>query len=237
MPIGLQGLLPLPPDGLEKTAGRLPWPEGSILSGTLEPSTQPQQAVLLIGGQRFLAHVPPNVPSQALWLQVVDRGPPAHFRLLSAQQAEAEIAHMLEQHAEKPGAEKSMPAPHAEQPAPFKHADVPYNFVPISPAPPRWLIVDHQQEEAPRGMLRAEATPQGFQLRGRLDLPHLGPVSFTIADAPAGMRLAIHAAQDDGYRALQQDFPAWLAAHKDGLDASLHAGAIEDEDGTGARTA
>ena len=237
MPISLQGLLPLPQVGPEPAAGRLPWPEGSILSGNLEPTSEPQQALLLIGGQRLLAHVPTNMPSQALWLQVIDRGLPARLRLLSAQQAQTEIAHMLERHAEKPEAGKAMPAPHADQPAPLMHTDTPYEFVPISPAPPRWLIVDRQGEDAPRGMLRGEATPQGFQLRGRLDLPHLGPVSFIIANAPAGMRLSLHAAQPDGYRILQHDFSVWLAGRKDRLDASLHAGAIEDEDTTGARVA
>ncbi len=236
MPIGLQGLLPLLQDGPEPAAGRLPWPEGSILSGTLEPTSEPQQALLLIGGRRLLAQVPANTPGQTLWLQVIDRGPQARLRLLSAQQAQAEIAHLLERHAEKPEA-KATPAPHTDQPAPLKHADIPYDFVPVSPTPPRWLIVDHQGEDTPRGMLRGEATPHGFQLRGRLDLPHLGPVSFIIANAPAGMRLSVHAAQADGYRILQHDFSAWLAGREDGLDASLHAGAIEDEDAAGARMA
>jgi len=238
MPIGLQGLLlPLLQDGTEPTTGRLPWPEGSILSGTLEPTQEPQQALLLIGGRRLLAQVPANMTGQALWLQVIDQGPPARFRLLSAHQAQAEIVHMLERHAGKSEAGKATPAPHADQPAPLRHADIPYDFVPVGQTPPRWLIVDRQGEDAPRGMLRGEATPHGFQLRGRLDLPHLGPVSFIIANAPAGMRLSLHAAQPDGYRTLQHDFAAWLAGRKDGLDASLHAGAIGDEDANGARMA
>lgn len=229
MPIGLQGLLPLLQDGPEPAGGRLPWPEGSILSGNLEPGPEPQQAVLLIGGHRLLARVPAHLSGQALWLQVIDRGPPARLRLLTVQQAETEIARMLEGHAEKPEAGQAMPAPHSEQPAPLQHADLPYNFVPLSPAPPRWMIVDPADEEAPRGMLRGEATAQGFQLRGRLDLPHLGPVAFTLADSSAGMRLSVHAAQPDGYRTLQHAFPAWLSDHGQGLDASLHAGAIGNE--------
>jgi hypothetical protein len=236
IPISLRGLLPLPQGSPEPATGRLPWPEGSILSGSLESTPEPQQAVLLIGGHRFLAHVPPDMPQRGLWLQVIDQGPPARFRLLSAQQAETEITHMLEKLVGKPETGKAMPTPHADPAPPLKQADIPYDFVPISPAPPRWLIVDHQDEGAPRGMLRGEASSQGFQLRGRLDLTHLGPVSFILASAQSGMRLSLRAAQADGYRALQCDFPDWLVKHQDGLDASLQAGAIEDEDSIGART-
>lgn len=237
MPIGLQGLLPLPEGAPEPATGRLPWPEGSLLSGTLEPATEPGQAVLQIGAYRFLAHVPRNIPHQAIWLQLIDRNIPASFRLLTAEQAEAAVAHMLERQVSQGEAGTTRPTAHTQQPAPPTHGDLPYTLVPVSPQPPRWLITDPEDEGQPRGMLRAEATAQGFQLRGRMDLPNLGPVAFSIADAPAGMRLSLHAAQNEAYQALQRDLPAWLAGQDDGLDASLHAGVPGDEDMGGARMA
>lgn len=240
IPINLQGLLPLPPDGFEATTGLPPWPEGSILAGQLEPTSNPQQALLSIGRHRMLANTPPDMPAQSLWLQLVDRHPPARFRLLSVQQAEQAIAHMLQKHAGEPEVQRqaqAAPTPHAEQPAPLHHPDSPYDFVPVSPAPPRWLIVDHHDEDTPRGMLKAESTAQGFQLRGRLDLPQLGPVSFVIANAPNGIRLSLYAAEAEGYRTLQQDFPGWLAGRMGSLDASLHAGTMDDEAIAGSRLA
>lgn len=232
MPLTVHGLLPLPQDILESPTGRLPWPEGSILSGKLEPASDPQQGLLLIGGYRLLAHIPPNMPQQAIWLQLVDANLPARFRLLTVTQAETEITRMLHEHAGKSEAKLPTPQPvHTEQPAAFNQTDAPYRFVPVSLTPLRWFITDKRDEQAPRGMLKGETSTKGFQLRGRLDLQNLGPVSFVIADAPNGIRLSLFAAAAHGYQALQQDFPAWLTDQKAsaGLEASLHRGAIEDE--------
>lgn len=233
MPLTVHGLLPLPQDIPGSPADRLPWPEGSILSGRIEPTSDPQQGLLLIGGYRLLAQIPPNTPKQMVWLQLVDANLPANFRKLTATQAETEIARMLQEHVGKAEEQHPTSQPgNAQQPAAFNQADLPYRFVPISQMPLRWFITDKQQDEqTPRGMLKGEATAHGFQLRGRIDLQNLGSVSFIIADAPKGIRLSLFAAAAQGYRTLQRDLPLWLAGRKaaDGLEASLHPGSVEDE--------
>lgn len=217
----VQGLLPLP-EGAAEAPSRLPWANGSILSARIQPTDDPEHCLLILGGHRLLAKVPTSNAKGQVWLQILDRNLPARFRLLTAKQAEAEVAQWLHKHTHA-ASTKEEAAPQARI-TPFEQLDIPYRLVAAHQQSPRWLLVD-QDKEAPHGMVRAETTATGFQLSGRLDLEHLGKIAFVLT-GPPGLRLSLFAGDASGYRALHQVFADWLAARrkKYGLIGSLHPG-------------
>lgn len=234
-PLIIQGLLPLP-EGATEAPGRLPWADGSILSARIQATENPESSLLILGGHRLLAKVPPNVAKGNVWLQLLDRNLPARFRLLTATQVEAEVTHMLSKHAETRASRETASAQQAK-PAPFEQLDLPYRLVAVNPSPPRWLLVD-EQDEAPHGMLRAESGRHGFQLSGRFDLAHVGKVAFILSGGP-GLRLALFSGDAGAYRLLCREFTAWLEIQREKHDliGSLHPGLPEDECSPEVRTA
>lgn len=240
-------LLPLP-QGAEEAPSRLPWADGTILSGRIEAGSDARSGVLVLAGRRMLAQLPPEMPRGEIWLQLLDRNIPARFRFLSRAQAEAAVTRMLQKMVSASGTQPSGSTHggtqahasheaqantfHAASPAAFEQSDTPYHFLPVGMSPPRWLLVD-EREESPRGMLKAEADAKGFQLRGRLDLPSLGPLAFVLADAGNGMRLSLFSGSREGYQALQSGFPEWLRQRDENLGGSLHMGLPDEEDGSG----
>lgn len=224
-PLIIQGLLPLP-EGATDAPPRLPWANGSILSARIQATDDPKRCLLILGGHRLLAKVPPSIAKGNAWLQILDRNLPAHFRLLTAKQVETEVAQMLRKHVHAASSKEE--APPQTKITPFEQLDLPYRLVAVHPQPPRWLLID-EREEAPHGMLRAEVTATGFQLSGRFDLDHLGKIAFILSGAP-GLRLALFAGDAGGYHELRQAFAAWLETKREeyGLIGSLHPGLPED---------
>lgn len=239
-------LLPLP-QGAEETFSRLPWPEGTILSGRVEAGSDARSGVLVLAGRKMLAQLPPEMPKGEIWLQLMDRNIPARFRFLSRSQAEAAVTRMLQKMVSTSGAQSSgsthgasqahtshatqPPAFHAANPSLFEQADTPYHFAPVGISPPRWLLVE-EREESPRGMLKGEIDAKGFQLRGRLDLPSLGPLAFVLGDSGNGMRLSLFSGSREGYQALQSGFAEWLRQREEHLGGSLHMGLPDEERGS-----
>jgi hypothetical protein len=239
-------LLPLP-QGAEEAPSRLPWPEGTVLSGRVEAGSDARSGVLVLAGRRMLAQLPPEVPRGEIWLQLMDRNIPARFRFLSQSQAETAVMRMLQKMVSASGAQSSgsthggvpadasreaqTPVFHATSPTAFEQTDTPYRFVPVGISPPRWLLID-EREESPRGMLKGEVDAKGFQLRGRLDLPNLGSLAFVLGESGNGMRLSLFSGSREGYQVLQSGFPEWLHQREEHLGGSLHMGLPDEERGS-----
>ncbi|HKJ83554.1 MAG TPA: hypothetical protein VJ961_06005 [Mariprofundaceae bacterium] len=245
----VQELLSLP-KGTTEAPARLPWANGTILSGRFETASDAQNGILTLAGQRMLAKVPADMPKGDVWLQLLDRNIPAHFRFLSKAQAEAAVMRMLQKMVSHSDAGQSgqvrggsqahasrdtqTATPHTVRPAVLEQSDIPYRFVPVGMSPPSWLLVD-EREDSPQGMLRAESQAHGFRLQGRVDLPNLGPVAFSLGDTGRdGMRLSLFSSSRNGYQALQGAFATWLHQRQENLDGSLHMGLPDEETGKGA---
>ncbi|PIP01895.1 MAG: hypothetical protein COW18_01610 [Zetaproteobacteria bacterium CG12_big_fil_rev_8_21_14_0_65_54_13] len=190
----------------------LPWPNGSILPGRLEGITG-GSATLIIASQRFLATLPPgllaSLPQGQLWLELLSREAPAHFRILSRQQAINEIAGRLAElagnrHTELPNqGQRQGHGSWSWQDNHPLHAQESDNG--------RRLILDERESRQPRGMIERQNDSNGFALHGRVDLDQLGTLYFALQQqqgSPAQLKL--RATGHTSFVQLHQPFAAWV---------------------------
>jgi len=243
---------------------RLPWPDGSVITARLVPTDAPGTALLMLGSYRLLAQVPPATPMGEVWLMLVNRQMPARFALLTDVQVLQMLAGMLEAEQNQPvkgAATRHAKAGHggtaaallagaaSEWPnlATAQRGDgrqgLPWNAE--AAADGNTLLWYDDQDEQPRGMLHRKVDEQSFSLSGRVDLDHLGGITFTLkgtidqqpeqAMAPEqaqqvstrGWNLNLHTVADTGLNELRRDFADWLAEHRagfPGMQAEINSG-------------
>jgi len=141
-----------------------------------------------------MAQVPPSTPMGEIWLQLIQRGMPAKFRILSQSQAIETLADMLQKTGKQSPAKTPSPATHnhpVQQSRPtfqsqWHEQDVPRLDTTGLP----WLATGAPESNSvmlrdrnsgqERGMVLGESHDDGFRLQGRLDLEHLGAVLFRL---------------------------------------------------------
>ncbi len=212
----------------------LPWPNGSILQARLVPGEGPPgSALLLIGGYRLRAEVPPNTPMGEVWLQIMGQQMPAQFRMMSAFQAHRLLMDMLRQHRAAASGEGDAATDMHGEDARQSHAlptsgsrfDGSGLHVTQGADANRWVIDDHANGEGgARGIIERQGDAEHFLLHGRIDLEQLGAVAFALEggeDRP--LRLRLFAADERLVDVLRPDFCEWLRGHAQ-LDGDLIAG-------------
>lgn len=233
-------MLSLPDSAQPLSQARLPWPEGSVIPARLMPTDAPGSALLIIGGYRLLAEVPPNIPMGEVWMQLINRETPASFRLLNDAQLLQLVSQMLtarEEEADPPpkGRENTHHAdakpshvpsqrsqwPHLDGKQPAEHpTGLPWHGE--STADGAALLWYDDADNQPRGMMHRHVEEQSFRLGGRVDLDRLGPVVFEVrgktgsTDAAAhGWSMNLHATREPQLELLRRDFAEWLLARRE----------------------
>ena len=226
------------PDSVQAASlTRLPWPEGSVIPARPMPTEAPGNALLIIGGYRLLAEVPPNVPMGEVWMQLVHRELPAGLRLLNSTQLLEIIAEMLkERHQEQSSrgttaararnadALNQAMARHAAWPS-LDHAGDGKTGLPWhgeATADGNTMLWYDDADNQPRGMLRRTVEQQHFTLSGRVDLDELGPIAFDVSGAisengesAAAWRIDLHTTGEAQQKRLRDDFRLWLERQRE----------------------
>lgn len=258
---------------------RLPWPDGSVVSAKLMPTETPGNALLILGSYRLLAQVPPATPMGDVWLMLVSRQIPARFTVMSEAQVVQMLAGMLEaeqnqpakgapgqHHAAKNAAHASIASAlsgdHSDWPnlsTPQRHDGrqaVPWNGE--TAADGHTLLWYDKQDEQPRGMLHRKIEREYFTLSGRVDLDHLGIVSFNLRGGvnhaasgehaatagdddstgnTRGWQLNLQAQPGRALNNLRQSFDEWMAEQAESFpDVRAEISAGLPEEGSGGLT-
>ncbi|GAV20948.1 hypothetical protein MMIC_P1926 [Mariprofundus micogutta] len=216
------------PQGAAKAQGNaLPWPNGSILSAKVLQQADSGIATLLIGNQRFQAKTPGQLPTGNIWIQLMERGNPPQFRILSESRAISMLAERLAEMAA--GSEKKTPSQHLlrqqqEWPLP-QQSQSGYHLHPASNG--NMLMLEDRQNGATKGMVQKDEKENRSALHGRLDLDHLGTVYFAIEKKPdSPLQLKLRTAEHDAFLSLHEPFSHWLAekVQEDGIEGQLSEG-------------
>ena len=224
------------PQGTKVAEGAhvLPWPNGSVLQAKLVPGEGPPgSALLLIGGYRLRAEVPPNVPMGEVWLQIMGQAMPAQFRLLTQFQAHQVLMEMLRQQAlDKSGGGASSSGDAKED----RHAVLSSHgwsamdrgelSLSLAADSNRVLVGDDGGDGRARGVVERRGDGDHFLLHGRLDLDWLGPVAFALEGGKEEpLRLRLFARDGEAAELLRPDFLAWLRQQEStGVDGELISG-------------
>ena len=188
----------------------LPWSNGSLLSGRLIPATDGVGALLLLGQYRLKAEVPPNVPMGKVWLELIRGEKPLQFRLLSEQQAQLFVMDLLQKHQKKLLSNHPILQDLAQQKVEgFK---LPAELMPyVVEQHYHRLHLIHPEDGQSRGYVQQEATPDGFMLYGRLELPQMGLVAFSLSGSEHGVwDIHIHLQNKQRTYTFEHQFNDWL---------------------------
>ncbi|MFQ5518536.1 MAG: hypothetical protein ACE5E3_00900, partial [Mariprofundus sp.] len=191
-----------------------------ILSARMVPGESTGHVILMLGGHRFQAKVPANVPMGNVWLQVMNREIPAQFRLLSDFKAASLLAEMLA------GKIKSMEHGGADIARAGKVSqDTGWQRLEQSQLPfqaefgsdVHRLILHDQKDDSTRSVVNASSDEHGFLLHGRADLDHLGPVAFALQGSEeTPWRLNLYVGRDANLAELRSAFMLWLEKQQEG---------------------
>ncbi|PJA30972.1 MAG: hypothetical protein CO187_10850 [Zetaproteobacteria bacterium CG_4_9_14_3_um_filter_53_7] len=216
------------PQGAAKAPGAaLPWPSGSILSAQVLKQDA-GTATLLIGNSRYQAQTPGPLPQGNIWIQLMERGNPPQFRILSEARVTAVLAELLGDAAADGG--KKMTGQHLlrqqqqEWPMP-QHPQTGFHL--HSSSAGNMLMIEDRHNRSTKGMVQKDDKEDRSALHGRLDLEHLGTVYFSVenkADAP--MQLKLRVAGHNSFLTLYEPFSRWLEEKKrdSGIDGHLSEG-------------
>jgi len=222
------------PQGVKAGEGAavLPWPNGSVLQAKLVPGEGGKgAAMLMIGGYRLRAEVPPNTQMGEVWLQIMGQTMPTQFRLMTQFQAHRLLMDMLRQQVvDKNSGASSGDSVDGDRFAAsnqgWKQVDGSGLNMSLGSDANRLLIEDDGGGGAARGVVERQGDADHFMLHGRLDLSVLGSVAFALeggADEP--MRLRVFARDGRVAEMLRPDFFAWLQLQEsDQLDGALVTG-------------
>ncbi|MDQ6963692.1 MAG: hypothetical protein Q9M13_02090 [Mariprofundales bacterium] len=221
------------PQGLKASEGAavLPWPNGSVLQAKLVPGEGGNgAAMLMIGGYRLRAEVPPNTQMGEVWLQIMGQTVPTQFRLMTQFQAHQLLMGMLRQQAaERSGQPPAGGADDGEQ-SPAHHGwakmDGSGLTASLSTDINRLIIEDDGGGGGARGVVERQGDAEHFLLHGRLDLATLGSVAFALEGGEhEPLRLRLFARDGRAADLLRPGFFAWLQQQSvDNLESELLTG-------------
>ncbi|TLS66698.1 hypothetical protein FE236_01460 [Mariprofundus erugo] len=202
--------------------GALPWANGTILSGRLEPG-QGGMATLIIASQRFQATLPStlpaNMPAGQIWLELLNRDEPARFRILSRQQAVSEIAEKLAELASSRSTDSATPVQRHQSQSSWAWQDH-HPLHGYESDNGQRLMLDERDSHQPRGMIERQNDEHGFALHGRIDLEQLGTLYFMLQQQQGGVpQLKLRATRSDSFNLLRLPFAEWIAS----LQTAIHA--------------
>ncbi|RMH51149.1 MAG: hypothetical protein D6682_05195 [Zetaproteobacteria bacterium] len=225
------------PQGIRNAEGphTLPWPSGSVLQARLEPGGEPGSALLIIGGYRLRAEVPPNVPMGEVWLEILGQKMPAQFRIMNQHQAHQLLMEMLRQQVDastgKGKGREGGDAPTAAHDGAEGGARRGWMRLDgsglqglVGADMNRMVVEDEGGGGQARGVIERQGDARRFLLHGRLDLAHLGAVAFALEGGEQeALRLRLFAADEQTAELLRPEFLAWLGRHRR-LEGELIAG-------------
>jgi len=165
-----------------------PWPNGSLLSGRLVMDSDGQGMMLLLGNYRLRAEVPPNTPTGHVWLQLLKKASPSQFRLLTETQAQTMLANLLQQQDEEAITQEK---PRIRQTSSWGrlYSD---HFPFLLEARGDYATLRDKTDKQPQGLLQEQSSSLGFRLSGRLDMPKLGALSFSLHGTATQWKLDMH---------------------------------------------
>ena len=221
-------LLSIPQGAARAVGAALPWPSGSIVSAqVLQQQPGAGTATVQIGNQQFQANIPGQLPQGNIWLQLMDRGNPAQFRILSETRAIALLADKLAEAATASGKKQGgqiLRQQQQEWPM-LQQNQTGYHLHP-SPSG-NMLMLEDQQNGSTKGMVQKEEEENRSALHGRLDLDHLGTVYFAIENKPdAPLQIKLRAAEHSTFLTLHEPFNHWLAekSRENGSEGQISEG-------------
>ncbi len=190
----------------------LPWPNGSVLSGRLQPLPEGAGALLILGHYRVRIEVPPGVPVGKVWLEVLQREKPGQFRLLTQQQALSLVTSMLHQYHEQTVSQAKQMMEPLSQCHKSERLKFPLDILPFfAEQHGQRLQLYHEKHGQAQGFVQQEADAQGFMLYGRLDLPNLGALVFALqGKAHGSWQVSVHIQDKRHKHAFEKVFFDWL---------------------------
>lgn len=206
------------------SSGALPWANGTILSGRLEPGPA-GMATLVIASQRFQATLPStmlaNMPAGQIWLELLNRDEPARLRVLSRQQAIAEIADRLAELASARTTDTAAPVQRHPSQSSWAWQDH-HPLHGYESDNGQRLMLDERDSHQPRGMIERQHDEHGFALHGRIDLEQLGTLYFMLqqqqGEAP---QLKLRATRSESFKLLRIPFAEWSASLPSEINTGL----------------
>jgi len=222
-------LLSIPQGAARAVGATLPWPSGSIISAqVLQQQPNTGTATLQIGNQRLQATIPGQLPQGNIWIQLMDRGNPAQFRILSETRAIALLADKLAESAAASGTKQGSPLQRQQQqewPLP-PQSQTGYHLHPSANG--NMLMLEDQQNGSTKGTVQKDTDENRATLHGRLDLDELGTVYFAIESKPdAPLQIRLRTAEHRSFLTLHEPFNDWLA--EKGRESSIE-GQISEGD-------
>jgi len=202
-------LISLPQSAAAGIKMALPWPTGSILTAQVLQQQDAGMATLLIGGQRLQAKVPGHLPLGNIWLQLMERGTPTQFRLLSESRAVEVLAERLAQFVAGSDQKQGGHQQRQEWPMPSQQNQDSYLLQPSANG--NRLFLEDRENGSPKGMVQKEVDDNRTALHGRLDLEHLGTVFFAVEKTTeTPFQLKLRAREHSAFISLQTPFSQWL---------------------------
>lgn len=197
----------------------LPWPTGSIISAQVLQQQDAGMATLMLGGQKMQAKVPGFLPLGNIWLQLMERGSPSQFRLLSESRAVEVLAERLAQMVtgsdHKQSGHQSL---RQEWPMPSQQNQESYLMHPSANG--NRLFLEDRENGSAKGMIQKEVDEERTALHGRLDLEHLGTVFFAVEKTiETPFQLKLRASDHRAFISLQAPFDAWLKEKSSSTEA------------------
>ncbi len=203
-------LISLPQSAAAGIKLALPWPTGTILTAQVLQQQDAGMATLMIGGQRVQAKVPGYLPLGNIWLQLMERGTPTQFRLLSDARAVEVLAERLAQVVA--GSDQKQGSHHQQRqewPMPSQQNQDSYLMHPSANG--NRLFLEDRENGSPKGMVQKEVDDNRMALHGRLDLEHLGTVFFAVEKmTETPFQLKLRAADHSAFISLQAPFSQWM---------------------------
>ncbi|MDQ6951122.1 MAG: hypothetical protein Q9M26_05600 [Mariprofundales bacterium] len=218
------------PQGVKAADGAhvLPWPNGSVVQAKLVPGESPGTAMLLLGGYRLRAEVPPNTQMGEVWLQVMGQQMPAQFHLLTQFQAHRLLTEMLRQRMQliadedegegKPKASRQGGEKAASSGGSWPRLDGSSGlpFATLAGGDPNRLLLQQDDGDGARGVVQRQGDGEQFLLHGRLDLEALGSVAFALeGGAEQPWRLRLFARDTAVADAIHPEFSEWVAQQRE----------------------
>ncbi len=224
-----------PPEGLQ----RLPWINGTLLSARLLPTDIQGTALLVLGGYRLRAQVPPATPMGHAWLLLVNHEMPARFRLLGDAEAAQVIIRMLQELRRQGGrhtpersgrlhAQKTTSS-HEKLTSHVHNETTPgasYRIAMGGHQPPPFAGIgadfgragkytEESADDTPCAITTGMDASGVFHIRGRIDLKQLGALAFSLSgENHRPWRLRVFADNSSILPILRQDFSNWIGKQR-----------------------
>jgi len=221
-------LLSIPQGAARAVGAALPWPKGSIVSAqVIQQQPNAGTATLQVGNQRLQATIPGQIPQGNIWIQLMDRGNPAQFRILSESRAISLLADKLAETAAASGTKQGGPLQRQQQqewPLP-QQTQTGFNATPSSNG--NMLMLEDRNNGSTKGTIQKDTDEDRTALHGRLDLDELGTVYFAIESKPdAPLKIKLRTAEHSSFLTLHEPFNDWLAekSRERGIEGQISEG-------------